>query len=446
MLPLLRFLIAHPDASTWQMRLLGSYWLTSASLPQKLVDFALQYLRGLDPAYWYFPNTVDLSRHVMPGYGHLLRWSLPFGLLGLGMALRHFREPAYRVLLAAVLAAPAGAALVQVGITRILVMVIPMAILTALGVSAALEWLCARVYLPRTALSLAVFGLLAGVNLYMVWDALSNGPLWYTNYGLTGMQYGARQVFNAIADYHKAYPDRRILLSPTWTNGTDVLARFFFPDPLPFELASPDGAFQQVQPIDNTVFIMVPDEFARIPRTRFAEIRVEQTLLYPNGQPGFYFVQLKYVPNIAQVIAAEEARRHQPLTDTLVLGGQPVRVSYPQLDIGQIQDIFSRDPAALIRSAAINPMQLTFDFSTPRHIRGIMMRVGGMAMDITVQVGMAGKSVPLLQEKHLSEVTEMREVTFDFPSTLAANRLVVVIENTNEPPEGNVHLWHVEFK
>ncbi|HEX9018593.1 MAG TPA: glycosyltransferase family 39 protein, partial [Anaerolineaceae bacterium] len=149
MLPLLRFLIAHPDASAWQMRLLGSYWLTSAPLPQKLVDFALQYLRGLDPVYWYFPNTVDLSRHVMPGYGHLLRWSLPFGLLGLGMSLRHFREPAYRALLAAVLAAPAGAALVQVGITRILVMVIPMAVLTALGASAALEWLLARVSLSR---------------------------------------------------------------------------------------------------------------------------------------------------------------------------------------------------------------------------------------------------------------------------------------------------------
>ena len=445
-LPLLRFLINHPEASEWQLRLLGSYWLSSASLPQKLGEFAFQYLSGLNPLYWYFPNMVDLPRHILPGYGHLLWWTLPMGVWGVVLALRNFRDPAYRTLLIAVLAAPAGAAIVQLGITRVLVMAAPMAVLTALGTQAALDWLREHTKIPRAILSLAVFGVLAITNLYMVWDSLAHAPLWFTNYGLTGMQYGAQQVFGAVQDELAAHPGEHIVVSPTWANGTDVLARFFFSDPLPFELGSPDGAFQQVQDLENTLFVMVPDEFARIPRTRFAEVRVEKILRYPDGQPGFYFVHLKYVDDIRQVIAREEAQRQQPLSGTLILEGQPVRVSYPQLDIGQIQDIFGSSPDALIRSAAINPMLLAFDFPSPRAIRGIMLRVGGMAMDISIQVQVKGQAAPLMFYRSLPEAVELRNISFTFPSVATVERMTVEIKNIHDPPQGHVHLWQLKFE
>jgi len=138
--PFGRFLIQHPDATGWQMRLLGSYWLAEIPLMEKLGTLAGEYLRGLDPLYWYLPNSVDLPRHLMLGYGHLLRQTLPLGLLGIFLALRHIRDPRYRTLLIAVLAAPGGAALVHIGITRLLVMVIPMAILTALAVQWMMDW------------------------------------------------------------------------------------------------------------------------------------------------------------------------------------------------------------------------------------------------------------------------------------------------------------------
>lgn len=446
MLPFVRFLVGHPDASMWQMHLLGSYWLSSAPLPHKLGEFVTEYLRGLNPLYWYFTNAVDLPRHVMPGYGHLLWWTFPLGMLGVGLALWNIRNPAYRVLLSAVLAAPVGAALVQVGITRVLVMVMPMAILTALGASAGMEWLHDHKAIPRAALSLVVFALLAGANLSMVWDALADGLVWFTNYGLTGMQYGAQQVFGAIADELAVHPTEHIVLSPTWANGTDVLARFFFHDPLPFELASPDGAFQQIQPLENTLFVMTPEEFRRIPPTRFSSVVVKKRLLYPDGQPGFYFVHLKYVDNVAQVIAQEEAERHQPLLATVTLDGQAVRMTYPRLDIGQIEDIFNGGSGGLIRTAAINPMRLEFDFPTPRDIRGIMVRVGGMAMDITVQAWTEVQATPLRLSKHLPDATEMREVSFDIPSVGRIQRLALEIKNTNDPPEGHVHLWQLQFK
>ena len=126
-LPFARFLYNHPDASAWQMRLLGSVWVTDVSFWVKLKTTLGEYLHGLDPLYWYLPHTSDLPRHTMSGYGHLLRPTLPFGLFGIGLAVKNFRQPAWRTLLIAVAAAPAGAALVRLGITRALFMVVPMA-------------------------------------------------------------------------------------------------------------------------------------------------------------------------------------------------------------------------------------------------------------------------------------------------------------------------------
>ncbi len=168
----------------------------------------------------------------MSGYGHLLRPTLPLGLLGIGLAVKKFRQPAWRTLLIAVAAAPAGAALVRLGITRALFMVVPMALLTALALDAVLGWLRRRIHIPVKALSAGAFLLLAAGNIFMFADALAKGPLWSRNYSLAGMQYGARQVFGEIKQMLEKQPDLHILLSPSWANGTDVIARFFFPDPL----------------------------------------------------------------------------------------------------------------------------------------------------------------------------------------------------------------------
>jgi len=64
---------------------------------------------------------------------------LPFVIIGLVIAIRNIKNSAYRTVLIAVLAAPTGEALVQLGITRALAMVIPLALLTAIGLSAVME-------------------------------------------------------------------------------------------------------------------------------------------------------------------------------------------------------------------------------------------------------------------------------------------------------------------
>jgi hypothetical protein len=446
-LPLVRFLWLHPDATGWQMQLLGSYWIIDMPLSEKLLTFAKEYLCGLDPLYWYLPHDRDLARHTMYGYGHLLRQTLPLGLFGLLVALRRARTSAYRTLIIAVLAAPAGAALVRLGLTRVLVMVIPMAILTTLGTITLLDWLHGRFRkIPPAWLSLAVFAVLAVINLYMLRDALVNGPLWYRDYGLNGMQYGARQVFDEVAQTLKKDPDARIIVSPSWSNGTDVVARFFFPDPQPFELGSATGYFREILPLDaQTLFVMIPEEFEEIPTTRFSEVKVEKTLPYPDGRPGFYFVRLKYVDNIADVMAREEQDRRKMRTETLMAGDSQVELSYTPIDMGEMKNLFDGRMDTLVRTWSLNPMQLDFVLAQPIELQSMSLHIGGTATTLTIRIWAEGQTTPVELTRELAETPRPRDAVFELPNVIKTNRLQIDVLNTNDPADGHVHLWEVTF-
>jgi hypothetical protein len=456
--PFARFLILHPQATGWQMRLLGSYWLPDLPLTQKLARFAAEYLRGLDLLYWYLPNDWDLPRHIMAGYGHLLRQTMPLGLFGVGLALRNFRDPRWRVLLIAVLAAPSGAALVQVGITRVLVMVIPMALLTAL----AAQWLMERLedwvrrrqlakpsMLPfsQPVISIVVFLALSGANFYMLSDSLSRGPVWFRSYGLTGMQWGARQVFAEVRSVLERDPAAHVVLSPSWTNGTDVVARFFFSDPLPFELGGPSAFFHAERPIEeNTLLVMTADEYRQIPRAHFSEVRVEKILDDPNGQPGFYFMRLKYVENVAQVIAAEEELHRRPQSARVLVGGAPADVQYPLLDIGSIEQAFDGSPETLVRTNAINPLGLEVNFLAPRRISSLRLRVGGAATFVKVSVWPSGDDALVEAQQNYPASMIVREISLRLPRTIETSRLLIELSNSADGPDGAVHLWEVTFE
>jgi hypothetical protein len=446
-LPYARFLNNHPEATALQMRLLGSPWVTEIPFWEKARLTVGEYLHGLSPLYWYLPHTLDLSRHTMSGYGHLLRPTLPLGLLGVGMAFRSIRRPEYRAVLVAILAAPAGAALVRLGVTRAMTMVIPMAILTALAAAMLLEWARRRWSLAPGLLSLGAFLILAGGNLFLLVDALANGPLWYREYSLTGMQYGARQLFGEIADYLDARPNTHIVLSPSWANGTDVIARFFFDDPLPFELGSAEGYYSTAKPqAEDQLFIMIPEEFHNLPGNLFTSVEVEKTLPYPDGQPGFYFVRLAYAPDIQESIAAELAQRRELGSLLVPIDGEQVPVSFTQLDMGEIANLFDGDPHTLVRTYSVNPMYLVFDFPYPRPVESLTVRIGGTATRLTVRFWPEGQDEPVELVRGVEEATMPRDIVIDLPGARQVRRIMVEILNVNDTSDGHVHVWEVTFK
>jgi 4-amino-4-deoxy-L-arabinose transferase-like glycosyltransferase len=446
-LPYLRFRLQQPEAPIDHLRKLGSYWIQPLSLNEKITHYASEYLYGLSPGYWYIPNERDLPRHLMKGYGHLLRWTLPFAVLGLVQALKQLRSPAYRALVIALLLAPAGSALVQVGITRALVFIIPATLLTALGLSEALTWLEAR-KLSRHVLSIGVFLLLSAVSIGMLRDSLANGPTWYSDYGLGGLQYGARQLFPRIENYLESAPGTRIILSPSWANGTDVVARFFLPDPMPIQMGSVDGhLFQRLPLDDNTLFIMIPDEYERaISSGKFADIRVEQTLAYPDGRPGFYFVRIRYVEDIDEILAAERQARRVLQTAQLFLDGQQVQVKYPLLDIGEIIHMFDQNPDTLGRTLEANPAIIELDFSQPRPVSGLSITIGSTEAQITARLFPDSGAEPIEFIQVLQGTLDDPEVSLDFRNTFSVQALTIEVEDFHQEEPAHIHIWEIVLK
>ncbi len=458
-LPYLRHQLNHPGETARHLQILNSYWIRDIPLSEKLSIYFKEYLRGLDLRYWYWPNAVDLMRHKFDEYGHVLRWTLPLLALGLGAALWKGLRPtapnaptppaaAYRSLLLALLAAPSGAALVQLGVTRALFIVIPLCLLSALGLEVLLRALARRsIALLRIVSALAWLILSAG-SLYLLQDSLRNGPLWFQDYGLAGMQYGAKPLFSAVRTYLDEHPGVKMIVSPSWANGTDIVARFFFEDPLPFQLGSVIGHVEDYRPLDSqTVFVVIPEEYTALKNSnKFSEIHLEQVLYYPNGEPGFYFVRLRYVDNAEALFAEEVERRRQLQSGEVLIDGETVPVRYSTLDMAEIGTAFDGDPFTLLRTRENNPMRILLDFPSPRPLQAVSARLGGVQTRLTVLVYAPGEDEPQRFSQEVPQNPEPRWVTVTLPETMTVARLEIQILNVNDGEIAHVHLWEVTLK
>ncbi len=444
--PYLFFRFTHAEAFGQHLRIVHSYWVSGISLDEKLALFFARWLNGFNPLYWYFPNEHDLIRHLMKGYGHLPWLFLPFTLLGLWSCICRREEPARRALLIALLVAPSGAALVDLAITRLLVMIVPLALLTAVGVNEALVWLSAKIKdwrLPAIGMALA----LTAAAGWMTRDAILNGLTWYSDYSLYGMQWGGQQLSENILEFKQVHPQKRLTLSPTWANNTDVIMRYFLGDPLPVEMGALDAHNNYFLPFeDGEVFILPPEEFAALKENpKFADIEVLEVLAYPDGNPGFYFVSLDYAAGAEAIFAAELAERQQPQIEQVEIWGQTAGVTYPMLDIGEIGDAFDGDRATLIRTFEANPLNLTLTFGNTIEIQAITVWLGNARSAISVEL------IDDQDQHHQFEAFDtgmeaIHPVRLDFGEKLAVRSFNLRIESLDQREPVHVHLWDVEFE
>ncbi len=368
-LPFISFRLNQPEAISEHLRMVGSYWYSPIPLQDKMLGFLQRYSFGLSPQYWFFSNTQDLDRHRMLGMGHILTAMLPLFVIGLLICLRWVRSPAHRAVILAGLATPVGAALVDIGIARVLAFIIPANIIIGLG----LEWLLERLKnrLPYRIAALVVFIGLAWANLALLRTALVDGPLWFHDYGLYGMQYGARQLFEeAIPDFIQKDPNATVLVTSTWANGPDNFIRFFVPEKDRGRVRMGGIAsflFTHLPLSDNDVFVMTPAEYRQaLDDPKFTDVRLEQTIPYPDGTPGFLFVRLRYSPNADVLFAAEREARKQLLESQVQIDGQTVDMRYSPTDMGIPQLIFDGDLFTLIRGLEANPFVIELAFPQER--------------------------------------------------------------------------------
>ncbi|HQF61575.1 MAG TPA: glycosyltransferase family 39 protein [Anaerolineaceae bacterium] len=446
-IPYIRFLINHPNENRRHLEILHSYWIQSIPFSEKLDIYLREYRRGINPFYWFAPNPPDLVRHVMKGYGHLWLPTLPLLVIGLWQAIKKFKQSAYRTVLMMLVAAPTGGALAQSTALRALFYVIPAVLLMALG----LNWLLAKLARPRWAyvlVTVLIFALLAGSSFYMLNDSLTNGPLWFDDYGMGGMQYGGEQLFSAVAEYQAENPGLKLTVTPIWANGTDVIARFFAGDPLPFEMGSVVGHIDYKLPLDDTLaFVVVPQEYKQLYESgKFAEIQVDRTLYYPNGEPGFYFIRLRYADNVDAVFEAEAAARRALVTDTVEIEGQRVAVQHSRLDMGSIQALFDGDTVSVSRGETANPLQVILDFADPRPLSGVTLTVGGQPTRATVTAMVKGLPEPVTFTGEVQFSPETQVIDLPFEVRLPVSRLTIEILSLNDVEPTHVHVWEIALR
>lgn len=447
-IPYFRFLYLHPGANLQHMQILNSYWVMDMPFSKKIGTYFAEYGKMINPAYWFTTSPADLARHIMKGYGRLLWWSAPLAAIGLGKALLKLRKPEYRSILIAVIASPNGAALSGAGITRTLFMVIPAAILITLGLIQVLEWI-EKKSVSKTALAGILLALFIALNGIMLRDALVNGPTWYEDYTLNGMQYGAKEVFGEIKQILKEHPEEKIMLSSSWANGTDVLARYFFQDPVPFELGSIDGwLFEQKDISPESLFILMSNEYDRAVQSgKFKEIKVEKIMNYPDGKPGFYFVRLAYREDIAEILKEEKAQRSQLQRKEISspeLG--TFSILYPQMDMGEIENLFDGDPNSVVRTLEANPMKLVITFARPQTLSEVVLRIGGTATTITLTAKPENGQNAVQMTREIKESNELRDITLNISSSETFSTLTVEVKNTYDSEPAHVHLWELDWK
>lgn len=445
-LPYLRFQFSHPDVPFEHLRTLGSYWLQPLPLAEKLTRFSSEYIYGLSPGYWFIPNERDLPRHLMKGYGHILLVFVPFAILGLFKVMKSIRNPIYRVLLITLIAAPVGGAIVEIGITRVLALLIPAVTIIALGINLVMTWLEGK-RLPHLPLAASLFAVLAISNLFMLRDALVNAPTWYRDFGMGGMQYGAQQVFPRAAEYLEKSPETEIILSPNWANGTDMIARFFLGDPLPIQIGSVDGHISHIKPLGrNTLFVMMPEEFQLARESgKFKDIQVVETITYPTGEDGFYFVRMNYIDNIEQIMEQERQERMALRTAEVQIDGQNVIFKHSLLDMGEAGQIFDGDPYTLIRTFEANPAILQFEFPSPRTIRGLSVIIGSTQVEVSAFVHPDLDADPFEFTGTFQGSLDHPQVEFIFDRVIQARILRLEIRDLHQAEPGNVHIWEIQL-
>lgn len=445
--PLINFRLSQPKAISEHLRAIDSYWFHAIPIQEKLATFIQKYTFGLSPAYWFFPHELDLPRHRWDHLGHISLIVLPLVLVGLLVCLWRIRRVEYRSIILAGLAVPVGAALAGIGITRVLAFVVPANLLAAVG----LEWLLERLkkWIPPPISALVIFIALAGTSFAMLRSALVNSPVWFKDYGLYGMQYGAKQLFvDAIPQVLEQDPQAQILVTSTWANGADEFIRFFLTSEQQkrVHMESVDSYLFKKLPLDPyKVFIMTASEYEKAAGSpKFKSVKVEHLIPYPDGTPGFYFVRMEYANNADEIFAAEKEARRKLLVANLQLWGQPVELHYSQIDMGSPELMFDGDHFTLMRGLEANPFILEFTFSQPRPVTGLEADLGLVDIQVTVMLYTDPSGQPVVYtQKRPNQGDPILKMIFDNPPG-QVSKVRIELLNYLTGEVANIHI--VELK
>ncbi|HAL15938.1 MAG TPA: hypothetical protein DCP32_04050 [Anaerolineaceae bacterium] len=447
-LPLIIFLLRHPDGMLQELAASGSYLVSNISNWQKVGQFFLALLNTVNPIAWLVadPNLPVVYR--MGPYPPFPLLLAPFTIWGGWLAIQRFHRHEYRLLWIGLLSAGVGAAPFGGKLPHLLFAAPLLAAFAVIGLHAGLEWLTHRWqkmpgWLPAPALLLAA----GGGSLILLFNALTGSRNWLQDYGREGLQFGAPQIYGTAQAYAKSHPDRSVLVWPEWSTDPDALRRFFAPYHLEWiQNGFLDPFLYRRDPaIGQYAFLLPADKYEQIQSSGKFDIVPIESIPYPNGQPAFALVELAYSPQFERILAQESAERRALVTGEVQLGNEPVTVRVSALDIGVPANLFDNSRVSLVRTAAANPLVVELIFPQPRYLRGVLLLLGAEPINVTaiLNPGTGGKPLIYSLQTKASDTMKEAQVDFDGAYLVSSLRLEVLDEEAGEP--AHVHLWEIQL-
>jgi hypothetical protein len=446
-LPWLRFEMSQPGRYLGAMERYSSYLASDMAPARKVLTYLANYLRGLNPAYLYWPHGWEEIPFLMKGYGHLGWWNFPFLVAGIVAYIRAkaWRTPEGRMIPMVLLVAPMAGALLETKITRELVIIIPLLVLTTMGYSLALEGLERRA-LSRKALSFGSAIVFSALALFLMFDAVLHGPIWYRNYGLSGLQYGARQVFPQALAFSEDNPDTHVFISGGWCWSADTVSQFYLPEGSRISLATPDQLPEVIAAGEDAVFVVIPREYDKLVESgEYAEINVEKVIPYPDGTPGFRFVRLAMTPEKLAAMQRGYEQARQPVTEYLENDGERWTVTHPPVGGASIANLFDGDLDTHVRSDGQNPFVIDIQFGQSHPLSGLIVRLGSERNTVKAVVFPADGSDPIIQQLEAGPVESFKDVEVTLDEPKLAQRLIVEILDVAAQQDALVHVWELEL-
>ena len=451
-LPYVRYRRLHPGVVHDQLAVLDSYWLHPVPLSEKLGEFGRNYAAGLDPRYWFRTNEKEFARHRMDGMAFLPPVFLPFIAVGMYVCVRKFlRSPLHRAVLLTPLGVPFSGAAANIQILRLLAMIVPAVLLTAVGLDQVSSWL-ARWRVRAGFFSGVCAAALAIQCANLTRQALLFGPTWERDYGLYGIQWGAPQVFRAIHEELGRTKNARVLVSSTWANNpAEFIAFFLTPaERLHVAIADIHAWNDRETPLaGNEIFVMTPSEWELAKnQPKFVVSPPLRTIPYPDGRPGFRLARVRYAPAAGALFAEERAARSALREEAVTVRGETWSVRHSATDMGSLPDLFDGRPETIVRGQEVNPLVFDVGFARPRSIAGVRLVLGAMdrahvRLILTPEDGSAARAADLV----VSNRPPRDAVVVALPGgPIRASRARVEIADGNEIDPSFIEVGEMTFR
>lgn len=292
--PFIRFQLLHHDLMVKELSVYNSYLSKETTQAEKIGQGAIHYLTALSPRTLFFPDTTHNPRHTLKNQGYFPLWSWPVVFVGLIFFLwRHGKKMEGILFAGILLAVPLGSIVNGFSPTRSMQFLIPVAWLFGIAVDTLLTLTHKS---KKNAAILFVFFFLAGNTVSLAYDSIRNGPTWFPDYGLYGMQFGAKEVFrDTVPALLTRYSS--VTVNPDFANATDIFIPFFLPPDLRWRVSMAnihDYTLEHLEKnelsgFDSRAFVATPADYERLLQKGYVEnIRMIKTIPAPDGTVAFY--------------------------------------------------------------------------------------------------------------------------------------------------------------